>query len=262
MIEIENLSKNFGVVQAVRNLSLKIAAGELFCFLGPNGAGKTTSIKMMCGLLRPSAGKIAVGGYDLAREPAKVRQIIGYIPDTPYLYERLTPAEFYEFIGDLYKIPEREVVAGRESAFELFGLGQYADCLIKDLSHGYRQRLIYAATFLHKPQVLFIDEPFIGLDPYTIRLIHDLLKQKAAGGTTIFLTSHILALVEKLAGRIGIIADGRLAAIGTLDELRAQSAVQGPLEDVFLRLTRPDNGADETTKAARTPFGVTDRADI
>lgn len=244
MIEITNLSKNFGTVRAVRDLSLKVGAGELFCFLGPNGAGKTTTIKMMCGLLRPSSGKIVVGGHDLARDPGQVRRIIGYIPDLPYLYERLTPAEFYEFMGDLYNLPRSEVAAARDRFFELFALGQYADRLIKDLSHGYRQRLIYAATFLHKPEILFIDEPFIGLDPYTIRLIHDLLKQKAAGGATIFLTSHILALIEKLAGRIGIINAGRLVAVGTLDELRRQSSVQGPLEDVFLRLTRPDNGAE------------------
>ena len=244
MIEIQNLSKEFGAVQAVRDLTLKVPAGELFCFLGPNGAGKTTTIKIACGLLRPSAGKISVGGFDLAREPEKVRQIIAYIPDTPYLYERLTPLEFFEFIGDLYKIRRREVNESRKYSFDLFGLGQYASCLIKDLSHGYRQRLIYAAAFLHQPRVLFIDEPFIGLDPYTIRLIHDLLRQKVAAGMTIFLTSHILALIEKLADRIGIIAEGRLIAVGTQEELRNQSSVQGPLEDVFLRLTRPEDSVN------------------
>jgi ABC-2 type transport system ATP-binding protein len=241
MIEINNLSKNFGAVQAVRDLSLHIPAGELFCFLGPNGAGKTTTLKMMCGLLRPSAGAIRIGGFDAVRASGKIRNMIGYIPDTPYLYDRLTPAEFYEFIGDLYAIPRRQVAAEKNESFEMFDLARHENCLIKDLSHGYRQRLIYAATFLHKPKALFIDEPFIGLDPYTIRLIRDLLKRKAGEGMAIFLTSHILALIEKLADRIGIIAAGRLAAIGTLDELRRQSAVQGPLEDIFLRLTRPEN---------------------
>lgn len=252
MIDIQNLSKKFGALEAVRELTLNVPAGELFCFLGPNGAGKTTTIKMACGLLRPSSGKITIAGYDLAREPEKVRKIIGYIPDMPYLYERLTPAEFFEFIGDLYKIPRREVDEEREHAFELFGLEEYASCLIKDLSHGYRQRLIYATAFLHSPRVLFIDEPFIGLDPYTIRMIHVLLRQKAAAGMTIFLTSHILALIEKLADRIGIITDGRLVALGTLDELRAQSltargvaaghdSAHWPLEDVFLHLTRPES---------------------
>jgi len=254
MIEIQNLSKNFGAVQAVRDLNLKVKPGELFCFLGPNGAGKTTTIKMACGLLRPSSGNIRVGGFDAVREPAKVRKIIGYIPDTPYLYDRLTPVEFYEFIGDLYGISSAQVAEEMERSFELFDLGQYAACLIKDLSHGYRQRLIYATTFLHNPQVLFIDEPFIGLDPYTIRLIHNLLKQKARENMTIFLTSHILALIEKLADRIGIIVDGRLAAGGSLEELRAQSSVQGPLEDVFLRLTR--DGKRESASVIPVETGI------
>ena len=259
MIEIKNLTKDFGDVQAVRDLNLLVPAGELFCFLGPNGAGKTTTIKMACGLLRPSSGKIIIGGFDLASEPEKVRKIIGYIPDMPYLYDRLTPSEFFEFIGDLYEIPRRDVVDSRAQAFDLFDLWQYESCLIKDLSHGYRQRLIYATTFFHKPQVLFIDEPFIGLDPYTIRLIHNLLRQKVAAGMTIFMTSHILALIEKLADRIGIIRDGRLVASGSLDELRSQSLLsrsgtknkdnseQWQLEDIFLHLTRPED--EETQKA-------------
>jgi len=243
MIEIENLSKNFGPVPAVRNLSLHVAPGELYCFLGPNGAGKTTTIKIMCGLLKPSAGKIRIVGFDLERDPEKVREIIGYIPDTPFLYERLTAGEFFYFVGDLYHIPDQDVKKQRVHFFKLFGLEQYAGCLIKDLSHGFRQRLIYAVTFLHAPKVLCIDEPFIGLDPYTIRLIHDLLKQKTAEGMTIFLTSHILPLIEKLADRIGIIDDGRLVAEGNLAELRLQSAVEGPLDDVFLRLTRPEESS-------------------
>lgn len=240
MIEISNLSKNFGAVQAVRNLSLRVPPGELFCFLGPNAAGKTTTIKLACGLLRPTSGKIRIGGFDADQQPEQVRAIIGYIPDTPFLYERLTAAEFFEFIGDLYRIPSADLKGQRRYFFELFDLEQYAACLIKDLSHGFRQRLIYAATFLHRPRALFIDEPFIGLDPYTIRLIHNLLRQKAAEGMTIFLTSHILALIERLADRIGIIHNGRLVALGALAELRKQSARAEALEDIFLRLTRPE----------------------
>jgi ABC-2 type transport system ATP-binding protein len=241
MISIHNLSKNFGAVQAVRQLDLTVPRGELFCFLGPNGAGKTTTIKLLCGLLKPSSGRMSIGGFNVEKNPSRVRQITGYIPDTPFLYERLTTTEFFEFIGDLYRIPPAEINSQREYYFGLFGLEEYAFSLIKDLSHGYRQRLIYASTLLHKPDVLFIDEPFIGIDPYTIRLIHDLLRQKTAEGMTVFLTSHILALIEKLADRIGIIMDGRLVALGTLDELRKQSAVPGALEDVFLRLTRTEN---------------------
>ncbi|MBI2439832.1 MAG: ABC transporter ATP-binding protein [Lentisphaerae bacterium] len=240
MIEIEHLTKSFGRVQAVKDLSLTIPQGELFCFLGPNGAGKTTTIKLLCGLLKPTSGTIRIRGLDLKAEPAAVHRLIGYIPDTPYLYERLTPLEFFQFIGDLYQVPPAQVREARDKYFALFAMEDYAQTLIKDLSHGYRQRLIYAATFLHQPKVLFIDEPFIGLDPFSIRLIHDLLRQTARAGTTIFLTTHILAFAEQLADRIGIISGGSLSGLGTLAELKALSSVQGALEDVFLRLTRPE----------------------
>ncbi|MBI3987318.1 MAG: ABC transporter ATP-binding protein, partial [Lentisphaerae bacterium] len=165
------------------------------------------------------------------------RRFTGYIPDTPFLYERLTVTEFFEFTGDLYKIPGDEVDREREQAFTLFGLNEHSHTLVKDLSHGYRQRLIYAATFLHKPKILFVDEPFIGLDPFSIRMIHDLLRTKVKEGMTIFLTTHILAFAERLADRIGIISRGRLIALGTLEEIKTLSAVEGRLEDVFLSLT-------------------------
>ncbi len=225
---------------AVKDLSLAIPRGELFCFLGPNGAGKTTTIKMLCGLLRPATGTIRIGGLDIQRDLAATRPLIGYIPDSPFLYERLTPSEFFEFIGDLYNIPRARVLAERETSFRLFGLVEHAHTLIKDLSHGFRQRVIYAVTFLHEPQVLFVDEPFIGLDPYSIRLIRNLLRQKAREGMTIFFTTHILTLAEHLADRIGIIANGRLVALGTLGELQKQSAGQDQLEDIFLVLTQSD----------------------
>ncbi|MFH1476050.1 MAG: ABC transporter ATP-binding protein [Verrucomicrobiota bacterium] len=240
MIAIEHLTKNFGALPAVKDLSLTIPRGELFCFLGPNGAGKTTTIKILCGLLKPTAGVIRIRGIDLQADPAAVRRLIGYIPDTPFLYERLTPVEFFQFIGDLYKVSAARVRAARERFFALFAMDEYAQTLIKDLSHGYRQRLIYAATFLHQPEVLFIDEPFVGLDPFSIRLIHDLLRQAARAGMTIFLTTHILAFAEQLADRIGIIAGGRLVGLGTLAELKAHNSMPGPLEDIFLRLTSPE----------------------
>ena len=240
MIEIEHLSKTFGTVKAVQDLSLFIPKGELFCFLGPNGAGKTTTIKMLCGLLRPSSGTIRIAGIDLQKHPEPPRRFIGYIPDSPFLYERLTPTEFFEFIGDLYQIPRAETDRERKDSFHLFGLEEHSQTLIKDMSHGLRQRLIYSATFLHKPEVLFIDEPFVGLDPFTIRMIRNLLHQKAQAGMTIFMTTHILALVENIAERIGIISHGRLVALGTIEALRVQSSVQGSLEDIFLSLTSTD----------------------
>ncbi len=237
MIEIEGVTKYFGSFCAVNNLSLVVPRGELFCFLGPNGAGKTTTIKMMCGLLHTSSGTIRLDGIDAAGNKEAIRRRIGYIPDTPFLYERLTPTEFFEFIGDLYGIAREEMGANRARFFKMFGMEEHAQTLIKDLSHGFRQRLIYAATFLHNPSVLFVDEPFVGLDPLTIRMIRDLLKEKTRSGMTIFLTTHILAFAENLADRIGIISRGRLIATGTLERLKQESSIQGNLEDVFLSLT-------------------------
>lgn len=237
MIELEHVSKSFGNVHAVRDLSLSIPQGEFFCFLGPNGAGKTTTIKMMCGLLRPSSGRIVVGGIDIHKDPVAGRRQTGYIPDFPFLYDRLTATEFFEFTGDLYGIPRETVDRERAREFERFGLEEYSHTLVKDLSHGLRQRLIYSVTFLHNPTVLFVDEPFVGLDPFSIRLIKDLLKAKAKSGVTIFLTTHILALIEDLAGRIGIIVEGGLVALGTMEELAVRASVKGgSLEDVFFSL--------------------------
>ncbi len=236
-IEIENLSKSFEKVEAVKNISFTVNKGELFCFLGPNGAGKTTTIKMLCGLVRPDYGNMKLLSYSWQDDPEKIRSIIGYIPDTPYLYERLTVSEFFDFIGEPSHIPRNKVAEEKAEKFQLFALKDYANTLIRDLSHGYRQRLIYVSTFLHNPKIIFIDEPFVGLDPYTIRLIQNLLKEKTKEGVTIFLTSHILALVEQLADRIGIIYEGKLVAIGTIAELRSQIKGAQKLEDIFFSLT-------------------------
>ncbi len=237
MIEIKDAWKNFGEKVAVKNLSLSIPRGELFCLLGPNGAGKTTTMKMLCGLLRPTQGSMSVGGFDIVTQTAEVRKILGYIPDTPFLYERLTPVEFMEFIGDVYGFDRARVQAEQDRWFKLLGLDEYRNVLIKDLSHGWRQRVVYASTFLHEPTVMLVDEPFIGLDPFSIRLIKNLLKEMTRNGMTIILTTHILALAEDLADRLGIIQRGELVALGTLQELLAQGAKGGRLEDAFLSIT-------------------------
>ena len=237
MIELKDVTKRFGDKVAVNNVSLTIPKGQLFCFLGPNGAGKTTTIKMICGLLRPTSGTIHVAGMPMERDNVEVRRLMGYIPDTPFLYERLTPYEFMLFTGDLYRVPREKVLEDAEASFDLFGLQEHRNALIKDLSHGLRQRLAYASTFLHDPKVMLVDEPFIGLDPHSIRLIRDLLKAKTRAGMTILLTTHILALAEDLADRIGIINRGEIVAEGTLDEILARNEKQGRLEDVFLQLT-------------------------
>jgi len=259
MIKIDNLSKTYGTFEALKNLSLDIPDGELFCFLGPNGAGKTTTIKILTGLLHASSGTAVIDGLDIKKEPIKVKQRIGYIPDMPYLYDRLTTTEFFNFTGMLYNVDKATVTAELDAAFERFGLTEHRSSLVKELSHGLRQRLIYATTFLHKPSVMFIDEPFVGLDPYTIRLIKDLLRAHTAAGGTILLTTHILAIAEDIADRIGIIHQGKLCALGTLQELqKTQGAETGgrksevgdqrseagelpSLEDIFLSLTHSDN---------------------
>jgi len=239
MIKLTDLSKNYGKVEAVRDLDLDVPAGEIFCFLGPNGAGKTTTIKMMTGLLRPTAGTALIDGIDIQESPTEAKQRIGYIPDMPYLYDRLTCREFFAFTGDLYGVPRKTIDEQLEHFFELFGLLEHRDVLTKELSHGMRQRVIYAATLLHEPKVLFVDEPLVGLDPYTIRLIKDLLKERARAGTTIFLTTHILALAEDIADRIGIIFEGRLLALGSLEELKREHGGDD-LEELFLSLTRDE----------------------
>jgi len=240
MIEIRGLNKRFGRTHAVRDLDLSVPRGELFCLLGPNGAGKTTTMKILVGLLRPTSGCALIGGHDIQREPEAVKRLIGYIPDMPYLYDRLTPGEFFEFIGDLYDLPRDEVRRAMRETFALFGLLDYRSALIKELSHGMKQRLIYACTFLHDPRVLFIDEPLVGLDPHTIRLIKDMLLRKARDGVTIMLTTHILSLAEDVADRIGIVSRGRLIALGTLSELAARAGGKRNLEESFLHLTAED----------------------
>lgn len=241
MIEISNLVRKFGSFEAVSNLSLRVEPGELFCFLGPNGAGKTTTIKILTGLLRPTSGSARICGIDIQEDPLAVKKLMGYIPDMPFLYERLTAAEFFQFTADLYDVPQEAVPDLCEEAFRLFGIYDYRNLLIKDLSHGMRQRLIYTSTFLHKPRVMFIDEPLVGLDPYSIRLIKDILREKARAGMTIFLTTHILAVAQDIADRIGIIYHGRLIADGTLAELLAANKGSRNLEDLFLTLTADDD---------------------
>ena len=239
MISINTINKRFGAVHAVKDLSLDIPAGELFCFLGPNGAGKTTTIKMLTGLMRPDSGTIRIGGFDIQHQPVEAKNIMGYSPDMPFLYEKLTPVEFLKFIAGLYTLPSAGMDTHIESGLHQFGMDGMRNALIGDLSHGMRQRLLYIATFLHNPKVIFIDEPLIGLDPHSIRMIKDLLRAKVRDGMTILLTTHILALAEDIADRIGIIFDGRLIALGKMGELRTQSGGQGSLEDIFLKLTTP-----------------------
>jgi ABC-2 type transport system ATP-binding protein len=237
MIELNEVTKKYGSKTAVDRLSLRIEPGELFALLGPNGAGKTTSIKLMCGLLFPTSGGVRVGGFDLQTDGDKARQLLSYVPDQPYLYEKLTGREFFQFIADMYGMDRKRGQQRIDQMIELFGLAEFVDDLSERYSHGMRQRTVFAAALLHEPQVLIVDEPTVGLDPRSVRLLKDLLRQEANKGTTVFLSTHSLDVVEQLADRIGIVEHGRLISCGTLQTLRRQAEMDGPLEDVFLKLT-------------------------
>ncbi len=240
MIELENVSKKYGNKLAVDDLNLRIERGELFAFLGPNGAGKTTTIKMMCGLLFPSSGRIRIAGFSLTEEGEKARRVISYVPDQPFLYEKLTGREVLQFIADMYGMPSDRGRARMDEMIETFGLGTFVDDLTESYSHGMRQRTVFAAALLHEPQVLIVDEPTVGLDPRSVRLLKDLLRREAERGVTVFLSTHSLDIAEELANRIGVIGQGRLIGCGTLQTLRRQAASDGSLEEVFLKLTEEE----------------------
>jgi ABC-2 type transport system ATP-binding protein len=237
MIELRNVSKHYGPKPAVRDLSLHIKAGELFAFLGPNGAGKTTTIKMICGLLFPSEGAVRVGGFDVVRDGDRARELLSYVPDPPYLYEKLSGREFLHFIAELYGLTKKDAERRIGEMIDLFNLHEFVDDLTERYSHGMRQRTVFAAALVHQPRVLIVDEPTVGLDPRSIRLLKDLLRAEASRGTTVFLSTHSLDIAQELADRIGIVDHGRLITCGTLDALRKQAALDGSLEDVFLKLT-------------------------
>ena len=237
MIEFQQVTKRYGTKIAVQDLNLSIPNGEVFAFLGPNGAGKTTSIKMMCGLLFPTTGRVSVGGFDLSTHGEQARQLMSYVPDQPFLYEKLTGREFLEFIADLYGMPREEGRRRMDEVIDLFNLHDFVNDLTERYSHGMRQRTVFAAALLHEPKLLIVDEPTVGLDPKSIRLLKDVLRNLAKNGTTIFLSTHSLDIAQELADRIGIVEHGRLIGMGTLDSLRKMASLDGSLEDVFLKMT-------------------------
>jgi len=237
MIQTVNLTKNFGSKIAVNNLNLDVGKGELFGFLGPNAAGKTTTIKLLAGLLRPSHGAAYISGYDVQKEYIKVKRLLSYIPDAPYLYEKLTAREFLRFVSDIYLLDEKESGKKIDELLEFFSLKEYSDILIEEYSHGMRQKLVIIAALIHKPQIIIVDEPMVGLDPKTVKLVKDILKTSSRSGITVFMSTHTLSLAEEICTRIAIIDRGSLIAIGTLDELRRKSGIDGRLEEIFLKLT-------------------------
>jgi len=239
MIEIESLTKRFGPKIAVQSLSLSIPTGTFFCFLGPNGAGKTTTIKMLTGLLRPTEGRARIGEHDIQQHPVAAKRLLGYVPDHPFLYDRLTGREFLHFVAGLYQLSEAEFGERAASLMSLFEVAHVADQLIEDYSHGMRQKLSFAACFLHDPRVIIVDEPWVGLDPKNIRFVKDYLRRKTREeGLTVFMSTHTLSIAEEVADRIGIIHDGRLLYEGTVADIKSLHKNPGSLEDVFLEVTR------------------------
>ncbi len=242
-VRLEGVSKSFGEKRAVCELTLSLYAGEVFAFLGPNGAGKTTTMKLTTGLLRPDGGKIEVCGFDVLRAARSAKQRLAYVPDQPFIYDKLTGREFIHFTREMYGIPAGTADERLAEFHARLGMDGFLDQLAETYSHGMKQKVALAAALIHDPQVLIVDEPMVGLDPRTIRVTKTIFRERAAQGGTVFMSTHTLDIAEQVADRIAIVNHGRLVALGTLAELRRQVALDGRLEDIFLRLTEPAGDA-------------------
>ena len=251
MISLKGVRKAFGPKVAVDGLSIEVGRGELFAFLGPNGAGKTTTIKMMAGLLRPDAGHIEVAGIDVQRDYVAAKARLSFVPDEPYVYDKLSGREFLSFVGRMYGMSERAALDEAGMLIERFELGEFLDDLCESYSHGMKQRLVLSAALLHRPEVMLVDEPMVGLDPKSARLVKQILQTRASQGVTVFMSTHTLDVAEQLASRIGIINRGRMVADGTVDELRELADTDGGLEEAFLRITEAGSDLEVSLHKAR-----------
>ena len=242
MILIDNLSKHFGKLAAVDRLNLEIPGGEIFGFLGPNGAGKTTTIKVVMGILRATSGRVVLGDYDVEKEPEKAKAITGYIPDHPFIYEKLTGGEFLKFVAALHGVNTTAVEERIVELLKHFDLSDWRDELVEGYSHGMKQRLVLCAALIHRPKILVVDEPMVGIDPRGTRKLKDLFLALGKTGVTVFFSTHSVGVAEELCQRVGIIHKGKLIACGTMAELRQLAKVEeGNLETAFLELTRDGN---------------------
>src|SRR5438309_8717628 len=237
MIELVHIVKKFGDLVAVDDLSLTVRPGEFFAVLGPNAAGKTTTIKILAGLIKPTSGSARVAGFDVQTQPLEARRRLAYVPDFPFLYDKLTPWEFFRFTGQIFQMEETRVQSAARELIARFNLEPYLGKQIEGLSHGTRQRVAIASALLHAPEVFVLAPPMVGLDPHHTRVLKDMLKEKSRQGMTIFISTHQLSVAEEMADRIGIIHQGRLIAVGTREQLRRQSGQDGALEQSFLALT-------------------------
>ena len=239
MIKLENLTKHYGRLAAVDSLNLEVQRGEIFGFLGPNGAGKTTTIRVMMGILRATSGRVTLGGYDVEQEPEKAKAITGFIPDRPFIYEKLSGREFLKFVGSLHRVDAALLQRRIPELLEHFELSDWKDELVESYSHGMKQRLVLCAALIHQPKILIVDEPMVGIDPRGTRMLKDLFLSLAKKGTTLFLSTHSISIAEEICQRIGIIHKGKLIASGTMADLyRLAKVKEGRLESVFLDLTR------------------------
>ena len=251
MIKLIHLTKTYKELRAVDDLNLEVREGTLFGFLGPNGAGKTTTIKMMAGVLKPTSGSIIINGMDLAQEPEKVKKCIGFIPDRPYLYEKLTGKEFLKFIAGLYDMDHASSLQSRiNDLLDLFDMTHWSDELIESYSHGMKQRLVMCSALLPQPKVLIVDEPMVGLDPRGSRLVKDIFMEESRKKTTIFMSTHSLELDAEVCQEIAIIQAGKIIALGSSEELKRAAGVDGSLESVFLKLTEGKRIAHATPLSA------------
>jgi ABC-2 type transport system ATP-binding protein len=242
MIQLARVTRKYGLKMAVCELDLEVGRGEIFAFLGPNGAGKTTTIKMIVGLLRPTSGSIRLASMDVVAQPRQTKAIVGYVPDQPLLYDKLSGREFLQFVADMYGMASADRSEAIDEQIAALGLADFVDQLTESYSHGMKQRLVFASALLHRPAVLVVDEPIVGLDPRSIRLVKDLLRRHARAGMTIFMSTHALEVAEEMADRIGVIDAGRLLFLGSVAQLRRQLSLdESSLEHLYLRLTDADN---------------------
>ena len=245
MIRLTNLTKRYGGFTAVDGIDLEVPRGELFGFLGPNGAGKTTTLRMIAGILRPTAGTVQIADIDVVKDPIAAKSRLGYIPDRPFIYEKLTGAEFLRFVAGLYDQHGEDVEHRGRELLALFDLEEWRDELVESYSHGMRQKLIISSAFVHRPEVIVVDEPMVGLDPKAARILKDLFREYTRRGHTIMMSTHTLEVAETMCDRIGIIQGGKIRACGTMAELRANAEAGATgLEDIFLKLTGENAARD------------------
>lgn len=254
MIEITNLSRRYGERTAVDDVTLSVRAGEVLAFLGPNGAGKTTTIKTIVGLLLPHAGTVTVGGIDVVEHPREASRKIGYVPDQPYLYEKLSGREFLQFTAEMYGLEGADAERKIQHSIDVFELAEFVDRLAEGYSHGMKQRVIFASAIVHQPSALVVDEPMVGLDPRSMRIVKSLLQSQARAGAAVFLSTHTLSVAEEIADRIGIIFQGQLQFLGTMADLRRQvDQADSNLEGLFLSLTSERTGDAGSASTTATP---------